>query len=149
MKFDHANSVKMNAAKLITAVFCICVLAASARAQDVVIEKGWMSPQPGHPWVITREYYRGAYVDPKLRYFYPAFQAVGDGDHFIQLGEPGWRMIKMGQETYVFGPGYGFFGYPYLVGPGTVRSAGRFQSYTGFPLAGTGVSFLLGLILGF
>lgn len=109
------------------------------------------TPTPfGWGTVVSEEYYVPVYVDPVVRYRYPAWQAVGDGEHTKRLGEAGWRLTRMGNQIYVFGPGtYWGNPMPFAYGPGGVVVAARGRTHTTVPIAGSLLTFFFDLALRF
>ncbi|MEW6358445.1 MAG: hypothetical protein AB1696_19080 [Planctomycetota bacterium] len=109
------------------------------------------TPTPfGWGTVVSEEYYVPVYVDPVVRYRYPAWQAVGDGEHTKRIGEAGWRLMKAGNQIYVFGPG-SYWGnpMPFAYGPGGVVIAARGRTHSTIPIAGSLFTFFFDLALRF
>jgi len=137
----------MSARTGVVTVAAIMLFTSLAEAQVIVRER-WHY-LPGHPAgrVITHDYYVPVYDQQRLRYFYPAFQAVGDGDHYLQVGDGRWRLVKVAKDVYIFGPGYCLITHPFHFGPGTVNGAGWCVRRIGVPLFPFLRSFPLGFVV--
>ena len=104
----------------------------------------------GRALVVSEDYYAPVYVDPVLRYRYPAWQVFGDGWRYKRLGEPGWRTVKVGSQLYVLGgPNCTLYAFPFAYGPGYVASSGRYRHCSGVPVMGPFFTFLVNLAIRF
>lgn len=139
------------------ALLLLCGMAVEVWGQDVeglhyAKRRKFVATTPtpyGPATVVSDEYYQMVYVDPVVQYRYPAWQALGDGVHYKRIAEPGWRMVKVGETLYVFGPGYSWANCtPFAYGPGGVVVGAYAEGRTTIPVAGNMMVFLLNLLIG-